>query len=253
MSQPAVDDCLTWAVHNNAVWCDTICRAHGTPGRFLEEIWINSQPSPPFYPNAVTLSGAEGIGMQLIAIRDLLETDLAGEWAVKDSFCTLDLAPLGFGPLFEAEWIWRSTAQPRPDGGIAGVGWTTIRHAPELAAWEAAWGGTPIGEAPTTTRIFLPPLLEDEDIAVIAAYQDRRIVAGVIANRTGNVVGVSNLFVPEQDSERFRAGCIAAVIDAFPGLPLVGYESGHDLQAAQALGFDILGPLRIWARTQPSA
>ena len=38
----------------------------------------------------------------------------------------------------------------------------------------------------------------------------------------------------------------AAVIR--PGLPIVGYERGEDLAAAQQAGFTVLGSLRIWAR-----
>jgi len=32
----------------------------------------------------------------------------------------------------------------------------------------------------------------------------------------------------------------------FPGLPLVGYERGSELDAMVALGFERLGPLRVW-------
>ena len=31
-------------------------------------------------------------------------------------------------------------------------------------------------------------------------------------------------------------------------LPLVGYERGTDLAAAQQAGCQVLGPLRVWAR-----
>ena len=59
---------------------------------------------------------------------------------------------------------------------------------------------------------------------------------------------MSNLFVPAREGERFRAGCIAGVMDAFPGLPLVGYEAGDDLAGMQGLGFEALGPLRVWVK-----
>jgi hypothetical protein len=83
------------AVHNNAVWCDTICRVHGHAGEFLSGIWINRHATPQFYPNAVTLA-AEQAADQLAAIRSLLAADIPGAWAVKDSFAVLDLAPVGF-------------------------------------------------------------------------------------------------------------------------------------------------------------
>lgn len=62
--------------------------------------------------------------------------------------------------------------------------------------------------------------------------------------------GISNIFVPPGDGERLRAGCVAAAQDAFPGLPLVGYESGQDLAAMRALGFEATGPLRVWLRQE---
>jgi hypothetical protein len=90
--------------------------------------------------------------------------------------------------------------------------------------------------------------LADETIAFIAAYRQGQIVAGVIANRTGEVVGLSNLFVPGEAKTMFWAGCVAGVMAAFPGLPVVGYERGDDLAIAQTLGFESLGPLRVWLR-----
>jgi hypothetical protein len=36
---------------------------------------------------------------------------------------------------------------------------------------------------------------------------------------------------------------------AFPGLPLVGYESGSDLVSALESGFEAGDPLRVWARS----
>ncbi|GCD38985.1 hypothetical protein OEIGOIKO_06805 [Streptomyces chrestomyceticus JCM 4735] len=34
----------------------------------------------------------------------------------------------------------------------------------------------------------------------------------------------------------------------WPGLPVVGYESGADLEAATANGFRAVGPLCVWWR-----
>jgi hypothetical protein len=235
------------AAHNNAHWCDTVCRAHATPGEFHAHLWLNRQPVPRFYPNVVTLSGLSGVADQLAAIRKLVATAPLVSFGVKDSFATLDLAPLAFHILFEAQWLWRAASQPPPAGLDTGLSWTTIREPADLTRWEAAWNGLP-AEDPSALppRIFLPALLSDPDIRFIAAYADRQIVAGAIANRTGNVVGVSNVFVPEADAARCWAGCLATIIDAFPGFSLVGYERGNDLSIAHALGFEAVGPLRVW-------
>jgi hypothetical protein len=74
------------------------------------------------------------------------------------------------------------------------------------------------------------------------------IRGGVIANRTDSVVGLSNLFARREDGQALRAGGIEAVLETFPGCVLVGYESRRDLAELQHLGFQTLGPLRVWVR-----
>jgi hypothetical protein len=41
---------------------------------------------------------------------------------------------------------------------------------------------------------------------------------------------------------------IVIAAQTYPGLDLVGYELGADLQAALAVGFAGIGPLRVWMR-----
>jgi len=228
------------AVLNNARLCDAVCGAHGRAGEFLQSgsIWINRHQVPRFYPNAFTISPNASID----SIDELLRGEI-GQFAVKDSFCTLDLSSRGFRILFEEQWIYWSASQPKPEVQIASLRWAKIDNPADLAAWEFAWSGA---SEEKQARIFVPPILDDEDIAFLAAYRGERIVAGVIANRSDDVVGMSNVFLPEQNALEFTAGCVAAIIDAFPGLPIVGYEGGSALAAAQLFGFEAVGPLRIW-------
>ncbi len=253
MSLPLTSARAEQAAHNNARWCDTICRTHGSPGEFLDDLWLCRRATPRFYPNVVTLSRTRGSAAQLAHIQELMAAEIASGWAVKDSFCSLDLAPLAFQLLFEAAWIWRSPALPAPDDALAGIRWASVRHPLELAAWETAWSGPPADDRSSgLPRIFLPALLADDTIAFTAAYQGQQIIAGAIVNRTESVVGLSNVFGPADNAAQIWAGCVAAAIDAFPGLPLVGYEGGRDLAVAQALGFEVLEPLRVWsARARP--
>jgi len=239
---------LGQAVYNNAVWCDAVCRAHGSPGELVDGMWINRRKTPRFYPNAVTLSEDPGPAVQLKRIHDLGQAGIPGAWSVKDSFRALDLTPLGFQILFDAEWICRAPSR-RGLGRFSGTRWGRVASASELADWELAWERERIDQKDADEpRIFLPSLLADRDIAVIAAYDGQRIVAGAIANRTADVVGMSNVFVPASEAGRFRAGCVAGIIEAFPGLPIVGYEEGRGLPAVRSLGFDALGPLRVWVK-----
>jgi hypothetical protein len=233
---------LQQAIENNARWCETICAAHGIPGEFHEDLWLNRQRVPRFYPNLVTLTPARGVARQYAAIQDLIASADPGSVSVKDSFNTLDLLPLGLRSLFEATWLWRSPNLPMPAAPIGDRHYTRVQKAADLAAWEHMWGGQP------ATRLFVPTLLDDPHVAFIAAYQQQQLVGGAIANRTGAVVGVSNIVVPQEDPAFWWAGLLAAIIDLFPGMALVGYEQGNDLAIAQALGFTAIGTLRVWAQ-----
>lgn len=251
MAHPTVAARAVQAARNNALWCDTICRAHGIPTEIHAQLWLCRQPVPRFYPNAVTFANPTADSAQLAHIHKLLAEALPPSAGVKDSFCTLDLAPIGFHLLFEATWIWRES-RPQIDRTVAQADWFMVRDANELAKWEAAWNGPPASEQSVPpTRIFPSALLADPDIAFIAASIGGRIVAGAIVNRTDDVIGLSNVFAPEGAAARFWPGCIEAAMDVFAGRPLVGYESGGELAIALALGFEAVGPLRIWVRADP--
>lgn len=251
-------DRIASAVFNNAVWCDAVCRALGCDTDFVAGLWINRSPSPPFYPNAATLT-RDGSDAQMRRIRLMTEGGLPAGWSVKDGFGDLDLAALGFDLLFEADWLGLPAGQATSGTDLHGVVWEPVTSEPDLAAWEAAWRSAPGGSARRafdSPRIFMPALLSDSDILFLAAYRRRRIVGVVVGSRSddgsGQVAGVSNLVLPARGGEDCRAGAVAAVQSAFPDLPLVSYDSGPDLKAMMALGFEPLGPLRVWVNAQVS-
>jgi hypothetical protein len=230
------------AARNNAAWCDAVGSAHGSPGESSRSHWLSRAAMPPGYPNLVTL-GPE-LEPALAAARELDRARPSAAWAVKDSFAVLPLAQAGFRLLFAAEWIVRSALPWRPRERSPGDRWLRVQSEPALAAWEAAWG-----ESRGRPRVFPPALLLRSEVAIMAVLgAEGSIAAGVIANRSEGVVGISNFFANGEARASLRATCIDAAIDAFPGLPLVGYELGRDLLESQALGFERLGSLRIWAR-----
>jgi hypothetical protein len=235
------------AARNNAEWCETVCRSHGKPGAFLPDIWINEDVTPTYYPNAVTLtSGSSAAAKQYRAIDHLTERRIPDDWTVKDSFNSLDLSDHGFRELLTAEWIYAPASLEIPETGYEGAEWAIVVDSSELFAWEIAWRGA---GGPQECSLFLPSLLENRGQAMIGGFQEGKIVAGCIANRSTNVVGISNIFLPEEGAERFRAGCVAAAIRWSNGLPLVGYESGNDVVAMKALGFESIGGLTVWIRS----
>jgi len=187
----------------------------------------------------VTLGGPTESDAHRAAIGELAAAPPAPGWAVKDSFAALDLAPLGLRPLFEASWIhWpvRAIDQRHVAHRVSGED--------ELAAWERAWAGANAADA--QDRLFRAVLLSERDHAIMALTRRGAIVAGCIVSRSDNVVGMSNVFAPAEDDGRDRMACLAAALRIAPGLPLVGYEHGEDLARMKAVGFEEIGPLRIW-------
>ena len=116
-----------------------------------------------------------------------------------------------------------------------------LETADQLVAWESAWdaGGAHV-------HLFRPALLRDPFVAVLGGYVDGSIVAGAIANRTGDVVGLSNVFTKGDDLEDAWIGSLSYVDTALPGLAIVGYETGDALATARRQGFLSVGALRIW-------
>ncbi|MFI1281872.1 hypothetical protein ACH4U5_14160 [Streptomyces sp. NPDC020858] len=232
---------LLAAARNNADWCDAVVRGHGPAGAFAPDHWASARRTPPLYPDAVTLAPGAAAASLVAGI----DTEAPG-CSVKDSFADLDLAGHGFEVLFEAEWIHRPAGAPVPEAA-SGPEWSQVATARELEAWEAAWSGS------ESTGLFRPALL-GEDIAFLAARSGGRIVAGAVASTGGGVVGLSNLFAPDDADEDVAvdavwAGALAAIAARRPDLPVVGYEHGEDLDAAVRAGFTPIGSLRIWLHT----
>ncbi|MFL5676605.1 MAG: hypothetical protein ACJ77X_03090, partial [Chloroflexota bacterium] len=163
-------------------------------------------------------------------------------WAVKDSFATLDLAPLGFEALFDAEWIWRD-ATPAAGTDAEGAVWRNVATATVLEEWERAWRDN---GSPSDRPVFLPELLSDPTIALFGAYRGESLVGGCAANVSSEAVGFSNFFAADGDTEPLGAGALAAVSTFGVGLPVVGYERGQELERARRMGFRSVGPLRVW-------
>ena len=207
------------AARNNALWCDAVCRAHGLETTFTDDVWSALRRSPPYYPDAVTLTPTATADDVLRAI------DTSPGCSVKDSFASLDLSGHGFHVLFDADWI-RLDAAPAGSGAPA---WTVVRDPAGFDRWE-------VGE------VFRPALLDEPGVTFFAGPD-----GGVIANRTGAVVGLSNLVV-HGDPDKAWAAAARAIASHHPGLPIVGYDSGDDLAAARRAGFTTTGPLRVWMK-----
>jgi hypothetical protein len=203
-------------------------------------IWSCRGTVPPYYSNAVTV--APGWTAAQTRVLDELAADLGRPFSVKDSFASIDLGAGNLRELFSAEWMLLDPAEAPPVTSPRAPAWRRVTDAPELERWEAAWRDN---GSPADTRVFLPALIADADVALFAAYRDGRIVGGCAANRTAGAVGLSNVFAEADEVVPVAVGALAETMQFAPGLPVVGYERGDDLARFVRLGFRPVGPLRI--------
>lgn len=208
------------AALNNARWCDAVCRAHGHAGRMLPHMWVNAASVPRFYPNAITLAvGETALEEQRSTVEILQKSNLPGRWSVKDSFHTLDLSRRGFDVLFEANWI--RSAMPG-EGPSSDIVWTREDKGGE---------GLPF---------------DDPGFALFRGRRGFKVVAGFMLYRAEDGVGVSNVVAEAADAPAVWRSLTVLAAQTFPRLPLVGYESGRELKAAVAAGFEAGDKLRVW-------
>ncbi|MEU2717064.1 hypothetical protein [Streptomyces sp. NPDC007205] len=209
-------------------------RSHGLTGEFGAQTWTAPSRTPLYYPDAVTL--VPGADRTALAAR--IDTTAPGA-SVKDSFADLDLTEAGFQVLFEAQWIHRPAGAPVTASDLV---WAVVDDPDTLRAWALAWD-----DGDGNADLFGPELLDDPATFVLAGQSaDGRVVAGAVASRSDQVVGISNAFALDGGPGAAWPGVLDAVDRLFPALPVVGYEHGDDLAAAVRHGFEPVGPLRIW-------
>jgi hypothetical protein len=222
------------AARNNAAWCAAMSRSHGVTGAFDAQAWAAPARTPPYYPDAVTL--VPGADPAALAAR--VDTAAPGA-SVKDSYADLDLTEVGFGVLFEAQWIHRPAGGPAV---VPDLSWHVVDDRETLRAWASAWD-----DGDGHADLFRPGLLRDPATSVLAGRSaDGGVVAGAVASRGRDVVGVSNVFARGGDPDLAWPAVLDAVHGLFPALPVVGYEHGDALTAALRHGFAPIGPLRVW-------
>jgi hypothetical protein len=75
-------------------------------------------------------------------------------------------------------------------------------------------------------------------------------VAGGTIYRAEGMVGLSNVVADAADAVAVWRQLALLAVRTFPRLPLVGYESGAELQAALDAGFELGDPLKVWVRSK---
>jgi hypothetical protein len=221
------------AAINNAEWCHVACGGWGIEGQFSDDAWTSARRTPDLFPDAVTFVPAPSVTSLLRRV------EVGAGCSIKDSFAALDLASSGFQCAFEAEWI---VAQPKsPDGQLDLSGWSRLEEPAQFGQWLEALHATQ--DAPVR---LAPSILDAGNVVVAMRIEAGGISGGAVFNRSADVVGLSNVFSVSGDNVRLWKECLAFTGLCFPRIPVVGYERGGALKAAEASGCNTLGPLRIW-------
>ena len=232
-------DRIVLAARNNALWCDAVARTHGVTCTTDDDAWTAASRTPPYYPDAVTLSPTAG------EYEVLARVDDSDGCSIKDSWARLDLSMEDFARLVVGEWVWldpsvRVTAPAAPT-------WRQVTTPEEMRAWVRAWASDPEAEG-----ILRPSLLDAPGVHVLAGHAseagDAPARTGAILNVTGEVAGLGNVFALDGDEERAWASAAAAARTVADGIPLVGWEAGSSVAAATAAGCERLGPLSVWLK-----
>jgi hypothetical protein len=234
-----VTDRILLAARNNAEWCDAVARSHGVECTTDSDAWSASTRTPPYYPDAVTLSPTVGEYDVLARVDD------SDGCSVKDSWSSLDLSLEDFARLVVGQWVWLDPTVAVPASG--GGPWRPVTDAAGMEAWVRAWASDPEAEA-----ILRPSLLDVPGVHILARHASDAtgspVVAGAVVNVTGEVAGLGNVFARDADDETAWAAAAAAARTVADGIPLVGWEAGAGLDAALAVGCEALGPLSVWLK-----
>lgn len=219
------------AILNNIAWCGVVCDTHGINCFWRGNLWGMLTEAPSFYPGVISAN------MEATMAELGYFIDNGRVSSIKDSYANLDLSPFGFKKLFDAEWIWHP---PVSSNKSPQTKWRVITNERDLVQWTSKSG---------LTDVIKPNLLEYENVKNFS-LENNEGVSGFITNVDEGVVGVSNVFSEGRENESLWREIPRVVSNEYPGMSMVGYEHGSDLDLAKKSGWESLGPLRVWIKSE---
>lgn len=217
------------AVLNNIAWCQIVCVTHGIVGVSKENIWGLHSKAPTFYPEVITSNKYATIE----EIKYFIENGKVS--SIKDSYANLDLTPLDFDILFEAEWMVHA---PVFDFDPIPTNWRIVSTEKDLKKWTDASG---------LENVIKSELLKQQDVKIFIC-ETKDGISGFIANLSEDVVGISNVFSMGYEEKKLWRDIPKIISREFPELSMVGYEHNSSLIVAKSSGWKAIGPLRVWIK-----
>ncbi|MFJ8263563.1 hypothetical protein ACIQ4I_16750 [Rummeliibacillus sp. NPDC094406] len=217
------------AVLNNIAWCQIICITHGIVGISKKNIWGLHSKAPTFYPEVITSDKRATIE----EVKYFIENGKVS--SIKDSYANLNLTPLGFDILFEAEWI---VHEPILDFEPIQTNWRIITTEKDLKKWNGA---------SELENVIKSELLKQQNVKIFIC-ETKDGISGFIANLSEGVVGISNVFSIGYEEKKLWRDIPKIISKEFPKLSMVGYEHNSSLIVAKSSGWEAIGPLRVWIK-----
>jgi hypothetical protein len=242
-----VKDKIQQAIYNNNGLYEAIFANYQIEFKQTDFICYSLEKTPPLYSNLVTVS-KDWKPDDIFRNIDLhYENEKWDEWSIKDSFGVLDLKEYGFTKLFDARWIYLEAEKFNPSKASRNLRYEIVNAEDVLSAWRIAWDSDEqLGKA-----IFNPKLLDNPKVFFVAGYDGKQIVSGCFANRTNNVLGISNFFAPDKDI-KYWSEIISFIFSSIERMNIVGYERNELTDKLQMLEFETVGNLTVWLKKRNS-
>ena len=240
-------DKLQKAIFNNNGLYEAIFSNHNLQPIKASSIWYSLEKTPPLYSNLVTFS-EDWLPDDIFRSIELnYEKERWSGWSIKDSFNVLDLSKYGFQKLFDAQWIYLEAAKFKEKKTNKNLRYEIVNGEDLLSMWRIAWDS----DEQLGKEIFNAKLLDNPKVCFVAGFERKQIVSGCFVNKTDDVLGVSNFFAPDENTD-YWSDILGFILDSIERIDIVGYEQKEVASKLRSFGFESVGNLSVWLKKRDS-
>lgn len=231
------------ASNNNLALYQAVFASHNKTLEHNDGIYFLPVKTPPLYSNLATRSEDWQPDDVFQQIDKLAKEESWDDWSIKDSFQCLDLTKFGFEKLFDAQWIYLESGHFSAAETSDPVDFKVVKSEDDLQLWIEVWGeGVELGN-----QIYNKALVENSDVLFIVGYVENKPKHVALLNKSEDVIGVSNFFVPEK-TEAAWSSLVSFIQNHFGTKDIVGYEDAETVSKIKSVGFEPVGDLTVWLK-----